>query len=183
VQVPSSPVARVLPAGDFARELLITINEGERDALARSVRPQQEVVDGQAARLVAAHPGVDFAVMEDGDGVPQSVISKDLTAAQMSGVLHLSQLTLNACQRGTRRHLPVLVLEGRPRVLLGYRPDSDQPQATEWALDDGDLTEWVSTRALLERFKRSGALYGTTLLDGEAEGGDGAAAAPVRPED
>lgn len=182
VQVPLSPVARVLPAGDFARELLVVISDGERDVLARSLQPQGVVVEGDAARLVAAYPGVDFAVMEDEDGIAQSVISRELTAEQLSGALHLSQLTLNACQRGTRRLLPVLMLEGRPRVLLGYRPDSGKPQATEWALDGGGVTEWVPTQVLLQRFKRSGALYGATRLDGNAGGGSDAVVTPFKPE-
>jgi len=162
VEVPPAPVARVLTAGDFARELTIDIGPERRKALAAVLGRSPKVAAHDVAQWVAAHPEIDFAVI--GDGVKRSAISADLNAGQLAGVLHLSQLTLNACKRGTRRLLPVLVLDGRPHLLTGYRTDPDRPQTTVWLVDNGATSQQLPTDELLERFRRSGALYGTIPL-------------------
>lgn len=164
VRVPAAPPAEIRPLSVMVPDLQVGLSESQRAALASVLH--RPLVDASAGpgRIVAHHPEIDCAVLPDDEGPPRSVIDAGLEAHRLTGVAALARLAINAFHGGKRNLLPVMVLEGRPWVLIGYAAHPGADGAADWIVDDGIRIRRLSQDSLLGLFRASGAFYGAIAL-------------------
>jgi hypothetical protein len=140
---------------DFPKELEIALTPEQKSSISASLARAEDGVG-----VSGSFPNIGFATTKDGS---KSVIKKDLGVFDLRGVYNLSKLALNSHKSGKRDVLPVWLLDGKPRVMIGYAEGAE----TKLILSDGNSRAVMALADALGRFRQSGCFLGYVSLSGK----------------
>ena len=161
----------LIPITRFPAELKLGLTPAQRQRLVSVLRSAAgKPGPAKLADRVHHFPDLDFAVLDDPDDGTKlrNVIGGELKPDELAGVLHLAKFTMNTWLLKRRPLLPVVFMEGRPWVMVGYEPQEegakDRPTLV---FDDGREIRGFTVSRALDMIHADGACYGTIEVDWE----------------
>ena len=171
IELPQRPRGKVIPVNSLPTTLRVSLSARQRRRIATALQPAHETApDDGIGGFIEAYPALNFAAVpgEGTNGKARNVVGKDVKAENLAGIVNLGKFTLNLWAQGRRPLLPVVVMDGRPHVLIGYgAPDRAHRATPQLLFDDGSNSLPLSEDVALDRIRKSGAMVATLTLERE----------------
>jgi hypothetical protein len=169
IDLPPRPRGKVMPVNSLPTSLEISLSASQRKRIATMLHPPRKPApDAGIGGFIAAFPHLDFAALPDAgeNGKARNVIGEDLKAKDLVGLLNLAKFTLNIWEQKRRPLLPVVVMDGQPQVLIGYRAaDPVNPTLPTLVFDDGINLRSFTPAEALDRIRKNGAIVATLNIE------------------
>jgi len=132
----------ILPISKLPDKITISLSDEQKEAV-------------RTAFQQSAHPKIDWVQLKKKDRFVDAIDSK-LKSTQLAGLANISRLSLQAYRSKHRDLLPVMLLDGKPQVLISYKGTSP----AQLSFFDGKNLQLLNLKEALTRLKSSGIKFG-----------------------